>query len=211
MRHRFESKEFVREPSATPASIAIADKITITPRPRATTSFHSIHKVNRDHMPAALPICCESAWNKKEFRDNHGYSQRISRERWGLLTATHGSVHPMDNHSRRTGVATKKTLAAGFVILAAGAGICMNTAGLIGGSPSANATFNQGTATASTTPPGMNLSASSDQKIDTDGTQGSYKPAMDGTTGIGDQCTSLSSAVACQTQSPEAAPQYKAK
>ena len=117
----------------------------------------------------------------------------------------------MENHSRRRAVAKKTTLATGFVVLVAGAGICMTTAGLIGGSPSANAIFRQGTATASTTPPGMNLSASSDQKVDTDGTQGSYKPAMDGTTGIGDQCTSLSAAVACQTQSPEASPQYKAK
>jgi len=101
MRHRFASKEFVREPSATPASIAIADKITIAPRPRATTSFHSIDKVNRDHLPAALPVCCESAWNKGEFRDGYDYSRRISRERWGLFTATHDSAHPMDNHSRR--------------------------------------------------------------------------------------------------------------
>jgi hypothetical protein len=117
----------------------------------------------------------------------------------------------MENHSRRAAVVKRKTLATGFVVLVVGAGLCMNTAGLMGGSPTANALFRQGTATASTTPPGMNLSTSSDQKIDTDGTQGSYKPAMDGTTGIGDQCTSLSAAVACQTPSPEASPQYKAK
>jgi hypothetical protein len=49
-------------------------------------------------------------------------------------------------------------------------------------------------ATASTTPPAMNLTGSPDEKIDTDGTQGSFN--------VGDQCDSLSRSVACETKSP---------
>jgi len=48
----------------------------------------------------------------------------------------------------------------------------------------------------------MNLTGSPDEKIDTDGTQGSYH--------AGDQCAALSPSVACETKSPEASPQDKA-
>ena len=117
----------------------------------------------------------------------------------------------MGNESRRVSAAKTTVVATGFAVLVASAAVCLNAAGMFGTSPSAHALFSQGTATASTTPPSMNLTGSPDEKIDADGTQGSYKPAMDGTTGIGDQCTSLSATVACATQSPMVAPQYKAK
>jgi hypothetical protein len=110
-----------------------------------------------------------------------------------------------------TTFAKKAALSTGFAVVTAGAAVCLHITGTIGTSPSANALYSQGTATASTTPPSMNLTGSPDQTIDTDGTQGSFKPAMDGTTGIGDQCTSLSASIACETQSPAASPQYKAK
>ena len=108
----------------------------------------------------------------------------------------------MKNQSFRPTVAEKTSLSIGFAILLAAVGICLNLIGAIGTSPSANAVFKQGTATASTTPPKMNLTGSPDEKVDTDGTQGSFY--------TGDQCASLSQSVTCETQSPQAGPQEKA-
>ena len=108
----------------------------------------------------------------------------------------------MQKQSRRTQVAKSTSLSIGFAVLVTAAGVCLNSIGLVGENPSANAQFKQGTATASTTPPAMNLTGSPDEKIDTDGTQGSYH--------AGDQCAALSPSVACETKSPEASPQDKA-
>lgn len=88
-----------------------------------------------------------------------------------------------------------------FAAALAGAAICLSATGVIT-SPSAKA---------GTAPPSMNTSVSSDEKVDTDGTQGSFKAAMDGIVRSGPQCDEMSSKVACETPSPEVVPQYKAK
>ena len=108
----------------------------------------------------------------------------------------------MKNHSLSMTVGKRASLSIGFAVFVAAIGVCLNLVGSVGGSPSASALFKQGTATASTTPPAMNLTGSPDEKIDTDGTQGSFN--------AGDQCDSLSRSVACETQSPQAGPQDKA-
>jgi hypothetical protein len=96
----------------------------------------------------------------------------------------------------------RTSLSIGLAALVAGLGIYLNLIGAFGINPTANAVFKQGTATASTTPPAMNLTGSPDEKIDTDGTQGSFN--------AGDQCDSLSRSIACETNSPHAGPQEKA-
>ena len=88
-----------------------------------------------------------------------------------------------------------------FAAALAVAAICLSATGMIT-SPSAKA---------GTAPPSMNTSVSSDEKVDTDGTQGSFKAAMDGIVRSGPQCDEMSSKVACETPSPEVVPQYKAK
>ena len=113
-----------------------------------------------------------------------------------------------------THLARKLSTATGLAAALAGAAICLAATGMIN-SPSANAGSSQSTAfptaKAGTAPPAMNASVSSDEKIDTGGTQGSFKAAMDGIVRSGPQCDEMSSKVACETQSPEVVPQYKAK
>ena len=120
----------------------------------------------------------------------------------------------MEQPERTASVGRKALFVTGFAALFAGAGLCLGAMGMISG-PSANAGSSHSTAfptaQAGTTPPPMQVAGSADEKIDTDGTQGSFKPAMDGTVSTGPQCTSLSATIACETPAEVAAPQDKAK
>jgi hypothetical protein len=85
-------------------------------------------------------------------------------------------------------------------------GLAASLGGLgLGVSALANATKGFQPVVVSTTPPAMKLTVSQGESVDKDGTQGSFKAAMDGTINTGDQCTSTSSTpISCDIQSRNA-------
>ena len=121
----------------------------------------------------------------------------------------------MEMRSSNTSVFRKVVFGTGLAALAAAAGICLGATGMIS-DPSSNASSNTASSYTETvpvaplTPTPMKISGSPDEKIDADGTQGSFKPATDGAMNAGPQCNELSSSVACVTSAEEAAPQDKA-
>lgn len=104
----------------------------------------------------------------------------------------------MSPHPNLVIVAKKAVIVTGLAASLSGLGL--------GVSALANATKGFQHVNVSTTPPAMKLTVSQGESVDKDGTQGSFKAAMDGTINTsGDQCTSTSSTpIGCIIQSPDA-------